>query len=49
MIAGNAQHGVFLQGASDVVIRGNYIGLAGDGSTALGNAFSGILASAVTN
>jgi CSLREA domain-containing protein len=38
VIAGNDEEGLDIEGASDGVIRGNYFGIAPDGTTQMGNA-----------
>ncbi|MGC9398422.1 MAG: hypothetical protein ACP5HM_04730 [Anaerolineae bacterium] len=44
VISGNGQDGVYIEGENTIwnVVSGNYIGLAADGSTAVGNALSGV-------
>jgi hypothetical protein len=44
VISGNGQDGVFIEGENTVwnVVSGNYIGLAADGVTAVGNGLSGV-------
>lgn len=42
IISGNGDHGIIIQAGNTFDIDGNYIGLQSDGSSALGNAGSGI-------
>ncbi|MEO9482732.1 MAG: LamG-like jellyroll fold domain-containing protein [Ekhidna sp.] len=42
IISGNGDHGIIIQAGNTFDIEGNYIGLQSDGSSALGNAGSGI-------
>ena len=42
IISGNGSHGIIIQAGNGFDIDGNYIGLQSDGSSALGNAGSGI-------
>ncbi len=44
VIAGNAQGGIAIYGgnATNVLVRGNYLGVDGTGNAALGNAYSGV-------
>lgn len=46
VISGNGDTGIVISGSSDNTITGNYIGVAADGMTALGNADDGILVTA---
>lgn len=43
IISGNAGHGIRFSGATDGIVKGNYIGLKSDGTSALGNQGHGIL------
>ena len=43
IVSGNGSHGVSLSAVTDTLIRGNSIGTARDGLTALGNTGSGVL------
>src|SRR5207302_10659249 len=52
VIAANGNHGVWINGsgATGNLVQGNYIGVGGDGGTALGNSFSGVhIASGASN
>ncbi len=46
IVVGNGVHGIYMAEATvhDITVQGNYIGVLADGSTALGNTSSGIVA-----
>ncbi|MEX1193541.1 MAG: right-handed parallel beta-helix repeat-containing protein [Dehalococcoidia bacterium] len=49
VISGNSQHGIEIASSSSNTISGNYIGLAWDGNTDLGNTLDGIFVSGSSN
>ncbi|MAP93391.1 MAG: hypothetical protein CMK07_00420 [Ponticaulis sp.] len=49
LISGNGTSGIWLNGASDITIYGNYIGLDATGTTAVGNSSVGIASSGANN